>query len=134
MWFYFNEELSEIPEGVIGFVYLISGPTKKYVGKKAFYFSKFKRVKGRKKRVKVPSDWQKYWSSSAAVKADVIKFGEDAFKREILYLCENKAQLSYMELMEQINRGVLISDEYYNEWISVKIRKSRNLIVPSQQT
>lgn len=133
-WFYQNEEVNEVPEGIIGFIYLIIGPTKKYVGKKTFYFSKFKKVKGRRKRVKVVSDWKTYWSSSDDLKADVIKYGKEAFRREILYFCSNKTQMSYMEVVEQINRGVLISDEYYNQWISCKIRKSRNLIVSSKHT
>lgn len=137
LWLYQNEEVKEIPEGVVGFVYLITahlmlGP-KKYVGKKIFYFSKFKKVKGRKKRVKVASDWKNYWSSSPSLKADVLEYGEKFFRREILHFCINKNQLSYMELKEQVERGVLESDEYYNETIYCRIRKSRNLIAPCSQ-
>ena len=40
MWLYNNELIETIPEGMVGFVYLITNLTnnRKYIGKKNFYF------------------------------------------------------------------------------------------------
>jgi hypothetical protein len=57
------------------------------------------------------------------LKNDVVKYGSKNFKREILRFCKNKAELTYFELKEQITRGVLESDAYYNSWIYVRVRK-----------
>jgi hypothetical protein len=100
---------------------------KKYIGKKIFHFTKTKQVKGKKKRSKVESDWQTYYGSNKELNEHVELFGTHNFKREILHLCVNKSQMSYLELREQIDRRVLETEEYYNEWISVKVRKTKHL-------
>jgi hypothetical protein len=109
-----------------GFVYLITNTTnnKKYIGKKLFYSSKTKQVKGKKKRYKVLSDWQTYYGSSAELAKDVLQLGQDNFNREILHLCQSKGECSYVEAKEQFIRGVMETDEYYNTWIMVRVRKS----------
>ena len=58
-WIYEGKELLEVPDGYMAFVYLITNKLtgKRYIGKKLFYFSKQKTVKGKKKRTKVESDW-----------------------------------------------------------------------------
>jgi hypothetical protein len=110
----------------IGFVYKITNTktNKKYIGKKSFFFTKTKVVKGKKKRHKVPSDWQTYFGSNTELKNDVTLHGNDVFEREILHLCKTKGQCSYLEAKEQFKLCVLESDEYYNDWIMVKVRKS----------
>jgi len=125
MWTYNDNIIETIPEGTVGFVYHITNLAsgKRYVGKKNFYFSKTKQVKGKKKRIKVESDWKQYWSSSETLKADVEKLGPESFKREIKFLCKSKAEMSYFELREQIDNRVLESDEWYNDWISARIRR-----------
>lgn len=115
----------DIPEKAIGFVYLITDTAngKMYVGKKLFYSTRrLPPLKGMKrKRTKVTeSDWKKYHGSSEQVKLLVEERGED-FEREILHICFGKGDLSYMELLEQIERKVLFDDAYYNEFIGVKI-------------
>lgn len=124
MWIYNNIEFTNVGE-YIGFVYLITNITndRKYIGKKNFYFSKTKTIKGKKTRSKVESDWKEYWSSSDELKADVEKLGEKSFRREILRLCKSKGEMTYFELKEQILRNVLETEEYYNSWISGKIHK-----------
>ena len=127
MWIYQNKEFTEDQiEKYIGYVYLITNKTnnRKYIGKKLFWFSKTRVLKGKKKKEKVLSDWQKYWSSSEELKQDVQTLGEDNFTREILYLCSNKGTMSYLELREQIDRRVLETDEYYNGFVGGKIHKS----------
>lgn len=124
MWYYNDEPLIEIPEGVVGFVYCITNleNNRKYIGKKNAFFSKTKMVKGKKKKFKVPSDWPTYYGSNKELIADVEAKGEHSFKREILRLCKTKAEMSYFELVEQIDNRVLERDDYYNDWIMVKVR------------
>ena len=111
-----------------GFVYLIThrATGKKYVGKKSFWFSSKKKIKGKKraKRVEVESDWRDYFGSSNEVATDVEKYGEEAFTREILHLCKTKAECSYLELHEQVVRRALIEPDYYNSWIRVRITRN----------
>jgi hypothetical protein len=107
-----------------GFVYQITNLTnnRKYIGKKLFYFTKTKQVKGKKKKVKVDSDWKTYYGSNDALKKDVTTHGEENFIREILHLCKAKGECSYLEAKEQFVRGVIESDEYYNVWIMCRVR------------
>jgi hypothetical protein len=114
-------------EGYTAFVYLITNLTndKKYIGKKRLQFTKTRSVKKKKKRVKVPSDWKTYYGSNKELCAEVEKLGEHQFKREILRLCKTQGESTYYEAAEQFNRQVLLRpDEFYNEWIMCKIRRS----------
>ena len=82
-------------------------------------------LKGRvnKRRYTVSSDWQHYYGSSDALNEDIEKFGKDNFKREILFYCKSKAELSYIEAREQFARKVLETDRYYNGHIRVRVHK-----------
>jgi hypothetical protein len=109
-----------------GFVYLITNLDngKKYIGKKFFYSSRTKVIKGKKKKLKVPSDWQTYYGSNTELQKDVTIQGRERFKREILHLCLSKGTCGYLEAKEQFVSGALESDDYYNAWIMVRVRKS----------
>lgn len=109
-----------------GFVYQITNLTngRKYIGKKFFYSAKTKQVKGKKKKIKVFSDWQTYYGSSAELAKDVLSLGNQNFSREIIHLCQSKGECGYLEAKEQFVRGVMESDDYYNSWIMVRVRKS----------
>jgi len=124
----FNDELFDETkiEDNYGFVYEITNleTNRKYIGKKLFYFSKTKQVKGKKKRIKVSSDWQTYYGSNEELQKDVKSLGEDKFKREILHLCKSKGECSYLEAKEQFVNLVLEKDDYYNSWIMIRIRKT----------
>ena len=125
MWFYNDLVFEEVGEN-IAYVYcitnLING--RKYIGKKNLYFSKTRVVKGKRKRYKVESDWHDYYGSNKELQEDVENLGKENFKREILRLCKSKGEASYFEAKEQFTRFVLETDEYYNSWISCRIRKS----------
>jgi hypothetical protein len=127
MWQYKGEDFTEDLIGNnYGFVYLITNITnnKKYIGKKFFYSTKTKQVKGKKKKYKAASDWQTYYGSSAELAKDVLSLGYESFTREILHLCQSKGECGYLEAKEQFIRGVMETDEYYNTWIMVRVRKS----------
>lgn len=126
-WTYNDKDFTEDMIGDnYGFVYLITNLTtgKKYVGKKFFYSMKTKVLKGKKKRFKVFSDWQTYYGSNTELQNDVTINGKQLFKREIIHLCKSKGECGYLEAKEQFDRCVLESNDYYNTWIMVRVRKS----------
>jgi len=128
MWLFEGREFqeSDIADN-IGYVYMITNLTdgRRYIGKKLFYFSKTRQVKGRKKRTKILSDWPTYWSSSPELQADVERLGAANFRRDILYLCKTKGTLSYIEAREQFSFRVLEQPEaWYNGIIQCRIHRS----------
>jgi Putative endonuclease segE, GIY-YIG domain len=126
-WKYKGTDFTEEQIGEnYGFVYCITNLTnnRKYIGKKFFYSSKTKQVKGKKKKIKVASDWQSYYGSSEELKKDVTMHGKEMFEREIIHLCLTKGTCGYIEAKEQFIRGVLETDDYYNTWIMVRVRNS----------
>lgn len=124
MWFYNGEYYDTIGD-YVGFVYLITNQTngRKYIGKKNFYFTKTRSIKGKRKRTKVESDWQDYYGSNKELQADVERLGKENFKREIIRLCKTKAEFGYYEAKMQFDNNVLESDEWYNSWIMCRINK-----------
>ena len=128
-----------LAEGVIltkdtfGFIYEITNTInqKKYIGKKQCK-SKLKRkpLKGRKnKRIEIKeSDWREYTSSSNDLNEDIIAHGKDRFVFKILRACRSKWELAYFEIKEQLEREVLLRNDYYNGIINVRIgRPSKNI-------
>jgi len=133
MWYFHNtaqEFTPEDAEGYFGFVYLIthSSTGRRYIGKKFFTKSKTKQVKGKKKKIRVQSDWLDYYGSNAEL-AEEVKGKEDEYVREILHLCKTRSECAYWETWEIFSRHALINPSYYNQWVSCKIRKANlNLI------
>jgi hypothetical protein len=41
-----------------------------------------------------------------------------------MHLCKSKGECSYLEAKEQFAHNVMEGDEYYNNWIMVRVRKS----------
>lgn len=141
MWLYQNkviEEINQFPEGTFGFIYRITrlSDGKFYIGRKNLYSERTKPLtkkeiseqtgKGRrptKKKVVAESDWKRYFGSNPTLKADLKELGEDAFKREILHLCDHKKQMTYQELRYQILNGCLESENSWNDNILGKFFK-----------
>jgi hypothetical protein len=123
-WIYSKKEikeLSDIPEGCIGFVYIITRPDGSYyVGKKSIYSTvKLKPLKGeRKKRIVTKeSNWKVYMSSNK----DVQKWVD--VEKEILHWCYSKIELTYYENKALYCLGVLEDNNSMNGNISGKIYK-----------
>jgi hypothetical protein len=134
-WHYQGQEVIELPEDCVGYVYCITNLTnnKKYIGKKLAKFAKttYKTVqlkngtkKKKKIRSKIPSDWEEYYGSSIELNKDIENLGKENFKREILHYCNSKAETSYTEAREQFDRKVLESNDYYNGHVQVRVHKS----------
>lgn len=117
---------SDMLQGYYGFCYLITNLTnnKKYVGRKYLTKAKTKQIRGKKKKIRVESDWQDYYGSNAELLEDIKKFGKDNFKREILHLCKTRGECSYYETKEILMRDCLLKEDYYNTWVSAKIRRN----------
>lgn len=127
MWTYKNKIVTdEDVEGYVGFVYIIENllTKKKYIGKKLLKFTRTKKIKGKRKKVKIDSDWKTYWGSNSDLKFDVEAFGEKNFKRKILYLCKSKGTANYLEAKEQFKHNVLESDQWYNYQIRCRVHRS----------
>lgn len=126
-WKYQDKDFTEEDiKDYYGFVYIITNlaNNKKYIGKKFFYSLKTKQVNGKKKKMKVFSDWKTYYGSSDSLKKDVVQFGKENFSREILHLCTSKGECGYLEAKEQFAREVMESDDFYNIWIMCRVRRS----------
>jgi hypothetical protein len=126
MWQYQQQEQTAIPQGKIGFVYLIVNQVtgKKYIGKKNYFTTRTRTLKGKKKRTTSESDWLEYFGSNDELKADVEAMGAENFQRTILHQCSTKGAMNYLELKEQIDRRVLERADYYNSWVMCRINKS----------
>jgi Putative endonuclease segE, GIY-YIG domain len=137
-WLYENNIVEDIPEGTVGFVYMITNNLtgRKYIGKKLVKFSKtsykvvtLKNGTKKRKRIKskIDSDWREYYGSNIELNQHVAELGSENFTREILHYCRSKAECSYVELREQVMRCVLESTDYYNGHIQARIHKSHIL-------
>ena len=132
-WFYqgLPFEDDDIEKGMVGFVYRISHKQtgKAYIGQKKF--TKSRRVVSKKKkptRVHSGSDWKSYWGSNEFLKADVAAEGPQAFRREIIHLCQSKGMMNYLEMKEQIVNDVLLfPDKFYNSFVGGKIHRKHVL-------
>jgi hypothetical protein len=125
-------ELSQFPESIHGFVYMITNTKtgKFYIGKKILRntltkkmtkkeiseWSKPGRVPKKKKEIK-ESNWRTYWGSNQELKDDVKSLGEGSFERKILQFCFSSKQLTYFEMLWQLQHNVLCSSNSYNDQI-----------------
>ena len=129
MWYYNDKEIGEEEiEGYAAFVYRITNleTGKMYIGRKIFKSVRRQKVKGktRRKKVEKESDWKQYYGSNKLLQEDIERLGQDRFRREILKLCRNRGSANYWEAKYQMTENVLESDNYYNDWIMVKVHRS----------
>ena len=127
-WYFHNTPIEFTEDDVkdhFGFVYLITHNQsgRKYIGKKFFTKSKTKQVKGKKKKTRVKSDWEDYYGSNKELLDEISINGKENYTREILHLCRTRSECQYYETYEIFCRHALLSDSYYNAWVSCRIRK-----------
>jgi len=104
----------------------------KFKGKYKQYKSDlYQKYKGDKKTiiVRTESNWKSYWGScETTLPDDLEEYGYNAFKRTIIRLCFKAWECSYYEAKLQFDYGVLLSDDYYNGAIRIKLKKHRCMI------
>ena len=125
-WMYQGNDITILPEDCEGFVYEITNTTngRKYIGKKLARFKRSRApLKGRRTNVgtRWTVDWQEYYGSSDELTMDIQRLGKENFKREILFYCKSRSELSYVEAREQFSRKVLETNDYYNGHIRVRV-------------
>ena len=115
------------PKEMYGMVYRITDVEtgKFYIGAKFFWKPAYKMVNKKRKKTLVESDWRTYWSSSEKLQADVKKFGESRFKREVVELVKYKGMVKYLETKYIILNECLElpDDKCYNGIIGCRINK-----------
>lgn len=135
-WLYEGKEF-EYSDEWYGFVYLIENIEngKKYIGRKYLTKAATKTVKGKRKKIRVESDWKNYYGSSPALKEDVEKYGVNKFRRTILKLCKSRGECNYWETKYIFQFDAILDDTYYNGWVSCKIQSShvKSLLFSNQQ-
>jgi hypothetical protein len=122
-------ELSDMPEGTIGFIYKITnGETGQYYigkknvasirkrnfGKKEAALLTDKRMK-RYEMVTKESDWKTYRSSNKTVSEWFNDSDNDKLNLEILRFCSTAKSLTYYELQEQFAHNVLVDENALND-------------------
>jgi hypothetical protein len=136
MWLYEGKEFTEV-EDYYGFVYLIENLVngKKYIGRKYLTKAGYKTVKGKRKKIRVESDWGDYYGSSSSLKEDIDYYGKDSFRRTILRLCKTRGECNYFETKYIFDTDAILDPKYYNTWVSCKIQSShvKNLIKTAQE-
>jgi hypothetical protein len=128
-WYYKNEPFDITPEEYQGFVYILTelDTNKKYIGKKNFWRPKIlpkNSKRTRRIKTRVESDWRKYYGSNKKFQLLLEQKGPDNYKREILRLCVSKGEMSYYEAKLQFENDVLLTDDYFNEFIGCKIHSN----------
>lgn len=127
-------EISQIPKGVIGFIYKVIDHTngKIYIGRKKIlstrkrHFGKRELAKMTDKRLKTyemitkeAKGWQKYTGSCKALNEEIEK--GIMYTKEILQYCRSKQEMTYYELKYQMLEEVIEpGNSSYNENISGK--------------
>ena len=107
-WVYLERPFtSDDVRDFFGFVYLITNKSNKrqYIGRK--YFWSFRTPVGKKRKVKIESDWKKYYGSCPELKDDIKKYGKENFSREILSLHKTKGTCNYEETKQLFLNNVL---------------------------
>lgn len=111
-----------------GFIYIITCRItgKKYIGKKQMVTVKKRpplKGKTKKRHQQVETDWRIYTSSCRELNEDIIRYGHHNFIFEILQFCESKFALAYNEAKIQFKEEVLLSEEYYNGIINLRVSR-----------
>jgi hypothetical protein len=109
----------------VGFVYQIQSKLdgRKYIGKKLLTKAGTKQVKGKKKKVRKPSDWESYYGSSPRLKEIIKEEGKENFERTILRFCKTLSECSYFESKYIFINDAIVREDYINDWLSCRITR-----------
>lgn len=138
-WFFEGKEvktLSDMPTGTLGFIYRIDNLTtgKYYIGRKTVAGNKKKKLTLKEKLLPEnsrktfkyeyceSSGWKTYCGSNTTLKEEINSKGH-IYKKEILYYCFSKAEITYLESREILCSGCLLDPLAYNDWIKCLIYK-----------
>ena len=124
----FTPDYENLDPEYVGFVYQITDTEtgQRYIGQKRLHKPKtlpITKTRKRRKRTIVESDWRTYFSSSQSIKENVERGLSGRYEREILRFGYSKGDLSFLETKYQIERGVLLSDDYLNGLINCKVHQ-----------
>lgn len=124
-WIYEGKEFVNSEEWY-GFIYLIVNlkNNKKYIGRKFLTKAGYKTVKGKRKKLRVESDWATYFGSSPALQKDLEIYGKENFSRTIIKLCKSRGECNYQEAKAIFDVDAVLDGNYYNSWISCRIQAS----------
>lgn len=136
-WLYQGQPFDpQLANEYYGFIYLITNlkTGQKYIGRKFFTKAGTYQKKGKKRKIRKESDWKDYWSSCEELIADVAKYGQKNFTREIVRLCKGLGECKYQETQAQFLSSTSVLTEklpsglpaYYNANICVKYTR-RNI-------
>lgn len=118
-WTHNGRHLNNLPDDVVGFVYIIYYDNRcKYIGKKlARSERKKKPLKGMRsnarRMVMTEHNWKDYIGSSKDIPDEA-----RIQSKVILHLCTNKRTMTYLEEKEMFLRDVLLDKWYYNKSIA----------------
>ncbi len=134
-WWYKNKPLTEVPEGYVGFTYVITCINKNnefygwnYYGLKHFYSKTTKKLgkkaiaalpdKRMSKKVKIVKEslWKSYNTSNKELQI-LIEKNPTHFKKEILGLYKTEKQLTYGELKLIVCNDALTCEKNWNGWL-----------------
>lgn len=120
-WYYYDEVITELPEEVVGFVYIIHYVDgRAYIGKKLIYTKERKQPLKGYKRVRIVDKklpWHDYEGSHN-------KPVDKILKKEILYLCTNRRTMTYLENKLLFASGALENDKFVNTSIDGKFHSN----------
>lgn len=120
-WTYNGVEIDHIdktPKGSIGFIYKISlldNSGRYYIGRKTMTKPVAKSGVNKGKSVGEYS-WKTYCGSSKEL-LRLLKETNVPYKKEILYFCFTKSEMSYMETKEILCSGALTDPLAFNFWV-----------------
>ena len=124
-------------EGSFGFIYIITNNVnhRQYIGKKqCISCVKQKPLKGKtKNRINYKqSDWKTYTGSSKELNEDILKYGKENFTFEIIDWGGSKWELGYKEIKKQLECDVILSDQFYNGILNVRIGRPPKAFINEQ--
>ena len=125
MWIYNGEEftLEKYPD-CYGFIYEIENiiDGRKYIGRKFCTKAGYKTVKGKRKKIRLESDWKDYYGSSKSLQEDIDLLGHDKFCRTILRVCKSRSECNYYEGKYILAVDAVLDMQYYNQWCSFRVQ------------